>query len=356
MIKAIKQISDVYDYLPSEEHVVWVIRLSDGNIEVHGIAASPVLIEGRFASLVQVGQEIWALEYRVMASFILELGDTLKITRMPYYFSLSKPFRYLHGQLTGFLKEHGTKYQAQVNQQKEVVARHPLPFGLNNVWEVLDNQTFISRKEQYLTCHALSDGSEIWRIDVGERGRRIRFRDEPPVEGWILDFFTWRSVVVALIDNCTTLGIDRTTGSILWEDNQPWFSKIGVANGKLYQTGFKTPDVRQYVIRDMTTGQIELEQHFTNDPVPFVDDNGPVFIHRDFYLVTTQRVAPRIFIFALATGELLDSIPLENCRAVPSYGLNVHGDRVYQLDMDHTLHIIEVDFYALLKVTSQEPT
>ena len=102
--------------------------------------------------------------------------------------------------------------------------KYPINYGLNGIFNVLQNNTFLSLKENLLTCHALETGTELWRLDFTELlgSEKAAQFGELIVAGNKLFFF------LSDYNKGAVFCVDTTDGSVLYETNKinGWLQKV----------------------------------------------------------------------------------------------------------------------------------
>tara|TARA_R110000868_G_scaffold174660_1_gene411447 strand:+ start:931 stop:1944 length:1014 start_codon:yes stop_codon:yes gene_type:complete len=219
-------------------------------------------------------------------------------------------------------------------------------FDLNLINKVLDNNTFLSKKENNLSCHQLENAEKLWRLDVSKLGEYLHLKGTEHEElraGTVHELYNYNTILVALLRNDTIIGIDSATGAVLWQ--KPLFlfiSRPVELNDKLYHiiTGVDVKNMLQ--VYDLATGKLEREVEITH---PVLKENT-FFTKRfinDTYIALTATKTGEILVINHKTAivenyaklpNLKEKIPIDN---IPQ----VHQNKVYQLDGEGTLHIFE---------------
>lgn len=211
---------------------------------------------------------------------------------------------------------------------------------------LVNESYFLSKNENYLSFYNLWSGEVLWRLDVSKLGEYLHLKGSEHEElrvGTVHELYTYNTVLVALLRNDTIIGIDSATGAVLWQ--KPLFlfiSRPVQLNDKLYHiiTGVDVKNMLQ--VYDLETGKLEREVEITH---PVLKENT-FFTKRfinDTYIALTATKTGEILVINHKTAIVEDYAKLPNLKEkIPIDNIpQIHQNKVYQLDGEGTLHILE---------------
>ncbi|EWH11115.1 hypothetical protein KLA_16065 [Cellulophaga geojensis KL-A] len=268
--------------------------------------------------------------------------------------SIQKEFNHYVGVKMHLKLNHETVLGISQNQYKKnwilynldkniIVEEYPIIYGVNSI---LNKKTFLSTKENNLSCHQLENAEELWKLDVSKLGEYLDLKGTEHEElrvGTVHELYTYNAILVALLRNDTIIGIDSATGDVLWQ--KPLFlfiSRPVQLNDKLYHiiTGVDVKNMLQ--VYDLATGKLEREVEITH---PVLKENT-FFTKRfinDTYIALTATKTGEILVINHKTAIVEDYAKLPNLKEkIPIDNIpQVHQNKVYQLDGEGTLYILE---------------
>ena len=271
--------------------------------------------------------------------------------------SIQKEFNHYIGVKMHLKLNHETVLAISQNQYKKnwllynldkniIVEEYPIIYGINGVNSILNKKTFLSTKENNLSCHQLENAEELWKLDVSKLGEYLHLKGSDHEElrgGTVHELYTYNTVLVALLRNDTIIGVDSATGDVLWQ--KPLFlfiSRPVQLNDKLYHiiTGVDVKNMLQ--VYDLETGKLEREVEITH---PVLKENT-FFTKRfinDKYIALTATKTGEILVINHKTAIVEDYAKLPNLKEkIPIDNIpQIHQNKVYQLDGEGTLHILE---------------
>ena len=271
--------------------------------------------------------------------------------------SIQKEFNHYIGVKMHLKLNHETVLAISQNQYKKnwllynldkniIVEEYPIIYGINGVNSILNKKTFLSTKENNLSCHQLENAEELWKLDVSKLGEYLHLKGTEHEElrvGTVHELYTYNAILVALLRNDTIVGIDSATGDVLWQ--KPLFlfiSRPVQLNDKLYHiiTGVDVKNMLQ--VYDLATGKLEREVEITH---PVLKENT-FFTKRfinDTYIALTATKTGEILVINHKTAIVEDYAKLPNLKEkIPIDNIpQIHQNKVYQLDGEGTLHILE---------------
>ncbi len=221
----------------------------------------------------------------------------------------------------------------------ELLKKFPFRYGLNGIWQILSNETFLSRKDNILTCHPLSTGEEKWRIDIGSIMKCEHFS----IYGGIHEFNGKLYFFVAErhTDNKSTLCIDIETGALIQKlDN--YIGWLYLANDRFYivsDTAISILNPDTFAVEEIDISAI-MKEH---DWIIAWDK----FIVKDHFLYfATMNIGsntkPYVGVINMQERKLLWSQAIEVEQSWQNVSeLRVQDNRLYVLTHDNTLHIFE---------------
>jgi outer membrane protein assembly factor BamB len=197
-----------------------------------------------------------------------------------------------------------------------------------------------------LTCHRLSDGGELWRLDVCELGRYERFVDTSEsewIDGAIVFMEAWKNILCLVLGNDKILGIDIETGTIQWQRQMP----VRIITAPLFHEGrlywFSLGNLMQYCVVNMLTGaNVQNPQVLSPLFRAGLIFTQPI-MHGNKILMTADS-SRIIYIVDRQTGLVDFTVPLsgEGSRIPVANAPMIQSNHLYQLDGDNVLHIFEV--------------
>ncbi|MEA5426990.1 outer membrane protein assembly factor BamB family protein [Arcicella lustrica] len=222
-----------------------------------------------------------------------------------------------------------------------LASTYPINYGGNGVWLVLSERYFLSLKNPILKCLHFETGSIKWEIDFSEIGASMKY-DGRKIEGEVTNLYhTSDEVIVVELSQKGIAGVSADTGEILWQVNKDvepveptlyngvfygfaeFYYEIDGVTGKLlrqesYKESFAQNSFRDYwlTVPCVTEDLIAITSHY---------DNAILLLDK-----ATLNVIQRIQIEGSKNGLALRNSP------------QIHGNSLYQLDGDNTLHIFDI--------------
>ncbi|ADY28664.1 PQQ-binding-like beta-propeller repeat protein [Cellulophaga lytica] len=211
---------------------------------------------------------------------------------------------------------------------------------------VINESYFLSKNENYLSFCNLWSGEVLWKLDVSKLGEYLHLKGTEHEElrvGTVHELYTYNAILVALLRNDTIIGIDSATGDVLWQ--KPLFlfiSRPVQLNDKLYHiiTGVDVKNMLQ--VYDLATGKLEREVEITHQVLKENTFFTKRFIN-DTYIALTATKTGEILVINHKTEIVEDYAKLPNLKEkIPIDNIpQVHQNKVYQLDGEGTLYILE---------------
>lgn len=298
-----------------------------------------LLSANRFSSLHKVDDEIWCLDQTLRKTLIYNL-----ITEEQTYLSLiATPIKKINENIFR-INENEIRFFGEIDlKTKIIIKNYPARYGLNGIWEILDNKTFLSQEDNILTCHTLADGAELWRIDFTEQAKWTNSKGEPQRGSLYGHIEVFEGKAVVQLTNYKLIVIDLATGQTVWERQMPTriLTPAAFGNGKIYWLSLG--DEPQYFIIDIPTGNIETSLVPSPELKERLVFSQPIVSGND--LLMTSVSTHEIFVLDKETSAVKSITKIEGCRnRIPiDNSPQKQGNRIYQLDGDETLHIFEVE-------------
>ncbi|AIM59715.1 hypothetical protein IX49_03965 [Cellulophaga lytica] len=198
----------------------------------------------------------------------------------------------------------------------------------------------------YISLYDIQSSLQLWKLDVSKLGEYLHLKGTEHEElraGTVHELYNYKTVLVALLRNDTIIGIDSATGDVLWQ--KPLFlfiSRPVQLNDKLYHiiTGVDVKNMLQ--VYDLATGKLEREVEITHQVLKENTFFTKRFIN-DTYIALTATKTGEILVINHKTAIIEDYAKLPNLKEkIPIDNIpQVHQNKVYQLDGEGTLYILE---------------
>ncbi len=221
------------------------------------------------------------------------------------------------------------------------ITTYPINYGLNGAWLILSEKCFLSHKDGLLACEYFETGLSKWQTDFTEFGTWYDY-DGSKRNGSVTRIYRISNeIVVVELSQKGIAGVSAETGEILWQVNKDvepveptlyngvfygfaeFYYEIDGVTGKLlrqqsYKEIFAQNNFRDYRLTRpcITEDLIAITSHY---------DNAILLLDK-----ATLNVIQRIQIEGSKNGLSLTDTP------------QIHGNSLYQLDGDNTLHIFDI--------------
>jgi outer membrane protein assembly factor BamB len=223
-------------------------------------------------------------------------------------------------------------------------------------WEVENDTTFTvevvgdfvlltdSENDETLTCRSLKTGGVLWQADVAEFGNWLDYDGKTTVKGKVKNVYPIdEDLVVVEVVRSYLVAFRISTGEQLWHHNGPYttFYNVSLCNNTFHIFS------DYYYKLDAQTGKVLRREEFT----PLLKQAG---IRQSFltqpavnekYIAIASHYDSAILLINRADFTVAQRIDLEGCpNGIPLTNTpRFHGNRLFQLDGDGTLHVFEED-------------
>lgn len=221
-------------------------------------------------------------------------------------------------------------------------------------WEVENDTTFTvevvgdfvlltdSEKNSILTCRSLKTGGVLWQAEVAELGRYENFEGKV-VDGSIQEIYTNGDLVVAKVISYGLAAYRMATGEFVWGHKG---GNAGYYLVALNNNIFHIFSDFYYEV-DAQTGKVLRQEEFA----PLLKQVGfrsywltqPAVNEK--YIAIASHYNSAILLINRAGFTVAQRIDLEGCQnGIPLPNTpRFHGNRLFQLDGDGTLHVFQED-------------
>jgi outer membrane protein assembly factor BamB len=214
------------------------------------------------------------------------------------------------------------------------------------VWEHLYEDFLFQYEDNksILTCRSLKTGGVLWQADVAELGNWLDYDGKTTVKGKVKNVYPIdEDLVVVEIARSYLAAFRISTGEQLWQHNGPYTTFYNVS---LYNNTFHIFSDYYYEL-DAQTGKELRREEFA----PLLKQAG---IRQSFltqpavnekYIAIASHYDSAILLINRADFTVAQRIDLEGCQSgIPLPNTpRFHGNRLFQLDGDGTLHVFEED-------------
>lgn len=198
----------------------------------------------------------------------------------------------------------------------------------------------ILRKSNLLFCHSLTTGQELWQADVSEIGQYTNINNVLTL-GTVEELFPVGDAVVAKIDALALAAFSLHDGSVKWE----YRFKMGYMYKVALFDGYFHVFADDYYRIEASTGRLAEQKPYRE---MFSAANMKPYWYTgisvdDKYIAVSSHYDSAILLIDRATFTIAQRIDLEGCKnGIPlSNAPRLHGNRLFQLDGDGTLHVFE---------------
>ena len=129
------------------------------------------IIEGKFYVLTGVGNKLFTYDNEIQKTVVYSLPNFEKIYENDCAFSLrldltaNPDSSVLFGQISTEEEPSGILFEISTFK---ILKKIDFYMGLNGIWKLLPNLSFISNKDNLLSCHDLNADKELWRVDIAK--------------------------------------------------------------------------------------------------------------------------------------------------------------------------------------------
>jgi hypothetical protein len=269
------------------------------------------------------------------------------------YFTKGKSFFYSKD--TGHIQGDDVRYFYRYERGDSVFIDDVEPevivsekYGVSFPYEILTNKLYCDCLLQYktsksiLTCRSLKTGGVLWQADVAELGRYENFEGKV-VDGSIREVYTDGDLVVAKVISYGLAAYRMATGEFVWGHKG---GNAGYYLIALYNNNFHIFSDFYYEV-DAQTGKKLRQEEFA----PLLKQVGfrsywltqPAVNEK--YIAIASHYDSAILLINRADFTVAQRIDLEGCQnGIPLPNTpRFHGNRLFQLDGDGTLHVFQED-------------
>ncbi|TVZ09630.1 hypothetical protein JM80_2158 [Cellulophaga sp. RHA_52] len=76
--------------------------------------------------------------------------------------------------IIGVSRENGVKFNLILNLKNlKTSKKYPINYGLNGIWKILENKTFLSKNDTDINCYYLDTGKEVWSFNFQQYTKQI---------------------------------------------------------------------------------------------------------------------------------------------------------------------------------------
>lgn len=295
-------------------------------------------------------EEIWKVQLDKVWGEFLSVDESLFI-----YFTKGKSFFY--SKQTGHIQGDDVRYFYRYEKGNSVFIDDVEPevivsekYGVSFLYEILTNKLYCDCLFQYrtsksiLTCRSLKTGGVLWQADVAELGNWLDYDGKTTVKGKVKNVYPINEdLVVVEVVRSYLVAFRISTGEQLWQHNSPYTTFYNVS---LYKNTFHIFSDDYYEL-DAQTGKVLRQEKF----VPLLKQAGirqswltqPAVNEK--YIAIASHYDSAILLINRADFTVGQRIDLEGCQnGIPLPNTpRFHGNRLFQLDGDGTLHVFEED-------------
>lgn len=225
----------------------------------------------------------------------------------------------------------------------EIKSIYPLQYGINGIWHVINEDLFISKKGTILALHELATGNEVWRFDVESLGIWEDFGGASSYKIYIFRYHEPTQTILVAVSGHKLFALDAFTGAVKWRfDFKMPTVEMTIDGSELF---VRNP-AEYYYVFDISSGkvisEVDLSQSWLSQREMFSSMQTNPVIYKD-YLLMTDCYRMRVGIFDKYSCELIDSTLLEGASGMIPFSnvLQMQGNRLYQIDAEDNLHILE---------------
>jgi outer membrane protein assembly factor BamB len=201
-----------------------------------------------------------------------------------------------------------------------------------------------SENDSTLTCRSLKTGGELWQADVAEFGNWLDYDGKTTVKGKVKNVYPIdEDLVVVEIARSFLVAFRISTGERLWQHNGPYttFYNVSLYNNTFhifsdyyYELDARTGEELRRVEFAPLLKQADIRQSFLTQPAV-----------NEKYIAIASHYDSAILLINRADFTVAQRIDLEGCQSgIPLPNTpRFHGNRLFQLDGDGTLHVFEED-------------
>lgn len=204
---------------------------------------------------------------------------------------------------------------------------------------LITNSYIISSKTQFLLAYNLTDATELWHIDVSEIGSYTDIGEQR--SGSInYEILTYNDLVI-FSSGPHVFAANCHTGQMVWHTTLQYNqARIVLFNDILYiKSGY------HFYQLEAATGKVLIEYDFQkNWPANYEVGRWLSWHHvYDDCMAVTDCMALKILILNKNNFDIMEVIEIKGAKnEIPvANAPQIHGNRLYQLDGDNTLHIFE---------------
>ncbi len=226
---------------------------------------------------------------------------------------------------------------------------------------VISKNTILGTTLNNQTLEAYNhDFEKLWALDVSELGRYYDNISREYRSGEVRDvvYHEPSNTFVVSVAMGWVLGLDADTGAVRWKCAVRYYPLLTLHHAEVFGVGHH-PD---YQCINVDTGEmlfeLALESVWKNTPAS-IKSHWPANIDWKFkglvthyitrpaitdkHLIVTDMRHQLVCLLDKYTAEIQEVLPLPGAKEIiPShFGPQVQGNRLFQLDGDHTLHIFE---------------
>lgn len=225
----------------------------------------------------------------------------------------------------------------------EIKNIYPLEYGINGIWQVINEDLFISKKGAILAVNELATGKEVWRFDVESLGTWEDFGGASSYKIYTFRYHEPTQTILVAVSGHKLFALDALTGAVKWRfDFKMPTVEMTIDGSELF---VRNP-AEYYYVFDISTGsvisEVDLRQSWLSQREMFSSMQTNPVIYKD-YLLMTDCYRMRVGIFDKYSCELIDSTLLEGASGMIPFSnvLQMQGNRLYQIDAEDNLHILE---------------
>lgn len=225
----------------------------------------------------------------------------------------------------------------------EIKNIYPLEYGINGIWHVINEDLFISKKGAILTVNELATGNEVWRFDVESLGTWEEFCDTRSHKIRTFLYHEPTQTILVAVSGHKLFALDALMGTVKWRfDFKMPTVEMTIDGSELF---VRNP-LWYYYVFDISSGrvisEVDLRQSWLSQQEMFSGMLTNPVIYKD-YLLMTDCYRMRVGIFDKYSCELIDSTLLEGASGMIPFSnvLQMQGNRLYQIDAEDNLHILE---------------
>lgn len=226
---------------------------------------------------------------------------------------------------------------------KSLINKFPMQYGINGMWHVINDELFISKSWTILAVHELATGNEVWRFDVESLGTWEDFGDTRSHKIRTFRYHEPTQTILVAVSGHKLFALDALTGVVKWRFDFKMPTVEMTINGSEL---FVRNPLEYYYVFDISSGQVisevDLRQSWLSQQEMFSGMLTNPVIYKD-YLLMTDCYRMRVGIFDKYSCELIDSTVLEGASGMIPFSnvLQMQGNRLYQIDAEDNLHILE---------------